>query len=92
MFFTTIALFLKSPFGSLLSLDDSIEEKGTDDRSSLLETEGEAVTDLRPGGRAVFDGRRVDVVAQTGYVESGSRIRVVKVQGNQITVKEVQPI
>lgn len=91
MFFTTIALFLKSPFGKQLSLDESIEEKGTDDRSALLQTEGEAVTDLRPGGRALFDGRRVDVTAETGYVSAGSRIRVIKVQGNQITVKEIQP-
>jgi len=91
MFFTTLALFLKSPFGSLLTLDDSIEQKGTKDRSALLNTEGEAVTDLRPGGRAVFDGHRVDVTAQTGYVACGSHIRVIKVQGNQITVKEIQP-
>lgn len=49
--------------------------------------EGTASTDLRPSGRALFDGRMVDVVSSGGYIERGTRIRVVSVGRFRIEVE-----
>jgi membrane-bound serine protease (ClpP class) len=48
---------------------------------------GRAVTALRPGGMAEIDGRRVDVVARSQWVEEGTVIRVAAVQGMRIVVE-----
>ena len=55
--------------------------------------EGVAVTDLKPGGSAMFtneaypDGRVASVVSESGYVKHGTRIIVDEVAGNRIVVK-----
>lgn len=51
--------------------------------------EGVAQTVLRPAGVATFDGKRVDVVAESGMIASGSPVKVVAVQENQIVVKQL---
>jgi membrane-bound serine protease (ClpP class) len=51
--------------------------------------EGLAETDLRPAGRASFEGRLVDVKTVGGYIESGRRIRVVTVGRFAIEVEEL---
>lgn len=48
---------------------------------------GTAITDLRPAGAAIIDGRRMDVVSRGEYIDKDSEIIVVKVTGNQIVVK-----
>ncbi len=49
---------------------------------------GTAVTDLRPAGTAVINGKRVDVVTRGEYLEKGAEIRVSGVTGNQIIVRK----
>jgi len=49
---------------------------------------GAAHTDLRPGGTALFDGRKVDVVAEGGYVERGTRVKVVRIEGTKVVVRK----
>ncbi|MFK7883176.1 MAG: nodulation protein NfeD [Phycisphaerales bacterium] len=51
---------------------------------------GVAITVLRPSGEAEIDGRLVDVVANLGYLEAGTRVRVVKVEGMRVVVGEVK--
>ena len=46
---------------------------------------------LRPAGRVKINGRVVDVVSDGSFVDQGASIRVVKVQGNVITVTESEP-
>ena len=50
--------------------------------------EGETVTNLRPSGTAVIDGKRLDVIARGEFIEKGSRIVVSVVEGNQVIVKK----
>ena len=45
-----------------------------------------ADTDLRPAGRARIGSERLDVIAE-GFVAAGSRVRVVAVHGNVVTVR-----
>ncbi|MGV3532967.1 MAG: NfeD family protein [Chthoniobacteraceae bacterium] len=51
-----------------------------------LGTSGVTLTDLRPAGRAEFEGRLVDVVSQGGWVGAGQPVRVVSVEGTRVMV------
>ncbi len=48
--------------------------------------EGVAVTDLRPAGIVLIDGRKVDVVTAGDLIARGRRVRVARVEGNRIVV------
>ena len=67
-------------------------KEGVSSQSSELEsyvgTQGNAVTDLRPAGIAVINGKRVDVVTRGDYLEKDSAIIVTAVTGNQIIVRK----
>jgi membrane-bound serine protease (ClpP class) len=47
---------------------------------------GEAITDLRPSGRARFGRRRFDVVTEGSYLAKGQAVRVLEIHGNRIVV------
>ena len=47
---------------------------------------GKAISDLRPSGVAVINGKRIDVVTRGDYIEKDSNIIVSSVTGNQIIV------
>lgn len=49
---------------------------------------GTAVTNLRPAGTAVINGKRVDVVTRGEYIEKDAAVVVCKVTGNQIIVRK----
>ena len=61
----------------------------TGEQSELLGKTGLASTDLRPAGIADFDGQRLDVVTQGGYVARGETVLVTALEGNRIVVKPV---
>jgi len=51
--------------------------------------EGVAQTILRPAGVALVDGKRLDVVAESGMIESGTPIRIIAVHENRLVVKKL---
>ncbi len=55
----------------------------------LLHCTGIAVTQLRPSGAAVFNGKRVDVVTEGGLIERGTSVQVMAVEGARVVVREV---
>lgn len=55
--------------------------------TSLLGLSGVARSDLRPSGIAVIDGKRLDVVAESGLIAQGSAITVIKVDGFRVVVR-----
>jgi len=67
-------------------------KEGVSSQSSELESyvgrQGSALTDLRPAGIAVINGKRVDVVTRGEYLEKDSAIIVTAVTGNQIIVRK----
>jgi len=56
----------------------------------LIGKEGIAYTTLRPGGTAEIDGKKVDVVADSEYIDRGTRIRVLRVEGIKVVVTPVK--
>ncbi len=51
---------------------------------------GRAESMLRPAGRAGFSGSSLDVISDGSLIESGCQIRVIRIQGNVVTVTEVE--
>ena len=49
--------------------------------------EGEALTDLRPAGMILVDGKKLDVVTAGEMIRKGKQVRVVKVEGNRVVVR-----
>jgi membrane-bound serine protease (ClpP class) len=59
-------------------------------RSELVGRRGVAVTDLRPAGVGRFDGERVDIVAEEGWLTTGTVIEIVRAEGYRHVVRAVE--
>lgn len=57
---------------------------------SLEGAAGIAITDLRPGGMAQIDGRRIDVVTDGEFLPEGTELEVVSDQGYRRVVRAVR--
>lgn len=70
----------------------STEETRTlfEKRSSLVGKRGVAVTPLRLSGSIQIDGERYDVVSDGQWVQEGSKVEVIKVDGPRIVVRQVE--
>ena len=55
---------------------------------ALIGVAGEAVTDLHPAGTAQLNRKRYDVVSEGSFIEKGTRVIVVSVEGNRIVVRK----
>lgn len=58
-------------------------------RSELVGQKGVALTDLRPAGVGRFGTERLDVVAEEGWLTSGTAIEVVRAEGYRHVVRAV---
>jgi len=56
---------------------------------TLIGKKGVSVSALRPAGIAVFDDRRLDVVAMGDFIESNQPIEIIKVEGYRIIVNKI---
>ncbi len=59
--------------------------------AELVGRVGTALSSLKPGGLAKIGGKRIDVVTEGDYIDSGDKIRVVDVRGIQVVVKRETP-
>ncbi len=57
------------------------------EKPELLHGTGTTLTALRPSGVATINGQRVDVVAETGFIEPGTNVKVVAVEGSRVVVR-----
>jgi membrane-bound serine protease (ClpP class) len=57
------------------------------EKPELLHVTGTTLTALRPSGVASLAGQRVDVVAETGFIERGVTVKVVAVEGSRVVVR-----
>jgi membrane-bound serine protease (ClpP class) len=68
--------------------EKTVGDIGTE-RPELLDQTGTALTNLRPSGMAIIDGKRVDVVTEGALIERGTPVRVVAVEGMRVVVRAV---
>lgn len=58
-------------------------------RLELIGLEGITATQLRPAGTAVFDNERIDVVSESAFIEKDRQVKIVKVEGMRVVVREL---
>ncbi|MBN2129486.1 MAG: hypothetical protein JW741_08315 [Sedimentisphaerales bacterium] len=85
-------LLPKTRFGRQVVLTPPVRQRGdaiadTDELGKLLGRAGRVRTPLRPVGMCEFDGTRVECVAESGYVPKDKEIKVIRVEGTQVTVR-----
>ncbi|MDD7362747.1 MAG: NfeD family protein [Peptoniphilus sp.] len=51
--------------------------------------EGKTLSPLRPSGTGEFDGRRVTIYSEGGFIDANRSVEVIAVRGHSIYVKEV---
>jgi membrane-bound serine protease (ClpP class) len=73
----------------ILAHEQTGQSAATEPPTRLVGQHGVAQSLLRPSGMALLDGKRLDVVAESGVIESGSAIKVVAVEGTQIIVRKI---
>lgn len=56
-------------------------------RPELVGKIGTAASDLRPAGIGLFDEERLDVVSEGGFVDAGSRIKILRSEGYRYVVR-----
>lgn len=81
-----IRFFPDSRFGRMFVTHRTTGSLGVE-RPELVARTGTALTNLRPSGTALIDGRRVDVVTEGTLIERGTPIRVVAVEGLRVVVR-----
>ena len=90
--FVGIKILAKSPvtLKTSLSKDDGYSSQPME-LSAYLGLAGTTITTLRPAGTALINNRRVDVVSRGEFIEKGSEIIVLAVEGNRVVVKQIEP-
>jgi len=82
----------KGKLAKSVILTDSLNKEagfsGTEDLSYFLGKEGVARSVLRPAGTADFDGVKLDVVSEGEFIAQNSKVKIVKVEGRRIVVRE----
>jgi membrane-bound ClpP family serine protease len=82
----------KTRFGRRVILAPPLRERGdaipdTAELVRLLGQAGTVLTPLRPVGMCSFAGRRVECVSESGYIQKGKTVKVIRVEGTQLTVR-----
>ncbi len=85
-------IFPKTRFGRAVTLEPPQRPRGDaiPDARELAELDGKTglvVKPLRPVGICDFCGRKVECVAQNGYVDIGTSVTVIRIEGTQVTVR-----
>ena len=92
MFAIILALFHMKKIKPPIVLQEELKaEKGylsSSDLDYLVGKEGIASTDLRPAGKCDIDGVEFDVRSEGYYIAKGSKVQIIRVQGNTLIIKE----
>jgi membrane-bound serine protease (ClpP class) len=83
------SLRLEPPAASLASAASAASTTDAEFPTLVVGATGEAHTALRPGGKANIDGRLVDVVADSTFIDRGRPVEVVEIAGTRVVVREV---
>jgi membrane-bound serine protease (ClpP class) len=85
----------RTRFGKSVILAPSERQRGdaiadTPKLKELVGAVGVVITPLRPVGTCDFSGQRVECVAEGGYVDKGKKIKVIHMEGTQLTVRVIE--
>ncbi|MHC4062141.1 MAG: NfeD family protein [Planctomycetota bacterium] len=88
-------VFPKTRFGKSVTLTPPERQQGdavpdAGELEGMLGAVGVVITPLRPVGMCDFSGRRVECVAESGYVDKVKKVKVIRVESTQLTVRVVE--
>ena len=91
---TAVRVLPNTSLGSRLALRRSRLAPGdatpqAEQLADLVGREAKTVTVLRPSGTLMIDGRRIDATAETGMIEKGQPVRIIRTTGTNVVVREV---
>ncbi|MDN3018579.1 NfeD family protein [Paenibacillus sp. BSR1-1] len=95
VFFLMIKVFGKKLvlFNRMVLSESARKEDGyvsNINRTDLIGKEGIALTILRPAGTVIIQNERIDVVSEGGFIEQNAAVKVIKVEGARIVVREIE--
>ncbi|VEH78982.1 intermembrane protease YqeZ [Bacillus licheniformis] len=79
-------------FKKLILTDSTSTESGyvsNESRRDLIGKIGVTYTPLRPSGTVIIDDERLDVVSEGSFTAKDKKVKVVKVEGSRIVVREL---
>lgn len=85
-------LLQKRKLGSPIILDEEVlgaEKLENADMDYLIQKKGVALTDMRPVGKADFNGIVLDVYSENGYISKGESIVIEKIQQKKLIVHKI---
>lgn len=86
-FLIYLQTFQKLPFTKRLINRAATSDPDSPTQHPLIGKTGISLSPLRPAGTAKIDGRRLDVVAENTFIESGVKIQIIEVEGSRIVVR-----
>lgn len=88
VFWFWMKYFHRLPFTRKMIHKTEVGEDETRSEMDLLTGKtGRALTELRPSGRALIDGQRIDAVAEFGYIDKNAGVRVIGTSGATVVVR-----
>jgi len=86
--FMVLLRFLpQTPMFHRLVLEEQVRAAETPAAATLVGRTGVALTPLRPAGKAEVDGMTVDVVAESDFVDAGTAVTILRVDGPSVFVR-----
>jgi membrane-bound serine protease (ClpP class) len=79
----------------LLRSPEEMEEEASEsppvhaELAALLGAIGVAATPLRPAGKVQFGEEFIDVIAEGSFVQPGTRVQVIEIEGNRVVVQSL---
>jgi membrane-bound ClpP family serine protease len=88
-------IFPHTKFGNRMLLAPPQKQAGegipdTDELKGLLGAVGTVITTMRPVGMCDIGGKRLECMAEGGFVEKDKKVKVIKVESTQVTVRVIQ--
>ena len=92
LFLFGLRLAAKGKLPHRLVLQEQTCFSGTQDLRALIGRVGQAATILRPAGCVDIEGKRYDVVSYGEFIEPGSQVVVLGVEGNRVVVASLKEL
>ena len=91
----TYKILPKTKFGKAVTLSPPERQQGdavpdTIELKNMLDAVGIVMTPLRPVGTCNFSGQRLECVAESGYIDRGKKVKVIKIESTQLTVRLIE--
>ena len=86
----TTRRILKGKFKGIFQNDDQSGYFASYYDKEMIGKRGETLSDLKPSGHILVEGKRYQAVLKAGYLEKGSPIEVIGGEGAHLIVKEIK--